>query len=138
MFDLNYNEVTLLKLVEVNASGKLIYASDGSVTDTRASFGWVVANKSTKKILCFCSGPVFGYQICSYQSEIYDILSPQIFPLMMIQHYSLSMRFMKIWLFDNESLVDIYNDNNILLENLLLNPMELNDKTTINIHSFNS
>ena len=47
---------------------------------------------------------------------------------MLIQQHDLSIRLMGMWLYDNESLVDIYNDDNILLENLLPNPMEENSK----------
>ena len=43
---------------------------------------------------------------------------------------------MGIWLCDNESLVDICNDDNIPLENLLPDPMEESDKNYYK-YSFN-
>ena len=88
----------------------------------------MVANESTKGILYSCSGPVFGYQTSLYQSQVYGIFSLQIFLSMMIKHYSLSIKCIGIWLCDNDSLVEIYNNNNISLENLLSDTMKENDK----------
>ena len=82
----------------------------------------MVKNKSTKEKPYFFNGPVFGYQISSYPSELYGTLSLQIFLSIIVKHYSLSVTFMEIRLSDNATFVGIYNDNSILLENFLRDP----------------
>ena len=88
----------------------------------------MVANESMKEILYSCNGPVFGCQICLYQSKIYSKLSIQIFFGIMIKHYSLSAKFIGIWLCDSEFLDVIYNNNNSFLEKVLLDTIEESNK----------
>jgi hypothetical protein len=53
---------------------QLIIASDGSVQDHRASFGWIIATPGGNR-LAKCSGPAYGYNPSSYRAEGYGILS---------------------------------------------------------------
>jgi hypothetical protein len=53
---------------------KLKIASDGSVQDERASFGWVIANDKGTRLVS-CKGPAYGSRPTSYRAEGYGFLS---------------------------------------------------------------
>lgn len=52
----------------------IIIASDGSVKDNQASYGWVLATDDGIRLI-HCKGPAYGYCPTSYRAEGYGLLS---------------------------------------------------------------
>jgi hypothetical protein len=53
---------------------QMIIASDGSVKDLQASYGWIIATIEGTRV-AKCNGPTYGYKPTSFQAEGYGILS---------------------------------------------------------------
>ena len=88
-----------------------IIASDGSVKDSKGSFGWVIAT-SMGHILATGSGVAFGHDITSFRSEGYGILAPLrlLYHLQTFYHQPLH-NCPLTWYCDSESLIKRLNSN---------------------------
>ena len=89
----------------------IIIGSDGSVSDGRGSFGWIIANPQAH-VLATGSGIAFGFEVTSFRSEAYGILAPlrllyhlQCFHQFPLRHRSIT------WYCDSESLLKRVDSN---------------------------
>lgn len=66
--------VSQADLLEMLASEALIFSSDGSAQEEKASFGWILATTQGMRLLKI-SGPALGKKPTSYRAEGYGVLS---------------------------------------------------------------
>jgi hypothetical protein len=66
--------LVLMETITHQPQQQLIIASDGSVQDHRAAFGWIITTTGGIRI-AKCSGPAYGYKPSSYRAEGYVLLS---------------------------------------------------------------
>ena len=67
-------KVPMEELMHHLLTSDIVIASDGSVKNKRASFGWVISTTDGDR-LAECQGPAFGLDPTSYRAEGYGILS---------------------------------------------------------------
>jgi Reverse transcriptase-like len=85
----------------------LIIASDGSVQDHRASYGWIIATQEGTRLVQ-CKGPAYGYRITSFRAEGYGILSAIRFIHLCNKIWDVSSQYTIIC--DNEAMVEILQE----------------------------
>jgi hypothetical protein len=71
----------------LNQQGTISAASDGTVHDTSAAYGYVIASTSTKQRLINGKGPAFGSNPSSFRAEAYGALA-LLRMLLQIQHFT--------------------------------------------------
>ena len=86
-------------------SGPLVLASDGSVSDSSGSYGWVLASH-TNQILATGYGIAYGSKITSFRSEAYGILAVLRFLYQVQCYYKIPLPNRSItWYCDSDSLI---------------------------------
>jgi hypothetical protein len=86
----------------------VIFASDGSVQEHRASYGWVMAITDGTR-LAQCTGPAYGYRPTSFRAEGYGLLSVIRFIHLIQTKWNTSGRY--TILCDNEAMIGIMQDH---------------------------
>jgi hypothetical protein len=86
---------------------RIIIASDSSVKDHRASYGWVIATTEGTRI-AKCNGPAFGYKPTSFRAEGYGLLSVLRFLYHSQQKWGWNHQY--TILCDNKAMIDIMQE----------------------------
>ena len=115
------------RIIQEIRNNNIIIASDGSVSGSIGTFGWVIAVKGTGERLVENSGWTFGIDPSSYRSEIYGALSLSRFLFHFYAYYCVQPTKKPTWLCDNESLVDEYVSPSIEEPSASSTPWEIND-----------
>jgi hypothetical protein len=58
----------------ISQQQQMIIASNGSVQDHRASYGWLITTVGGTRVVK-CNGPAYGYKTTSFRAEGYELLS---------------------------------------------------------------
>ena len=92
-------------------SGPIVLASDGSVSDSSGSFGWVAATP-TNHILATGYGIAYGLNITSFRSEAYGFLAALRFLYQAQCYYKIPLPNRNItWYCDSDSLIKRIRSN---------------------------
>jgi hypothetical protein len=85
----------------------LIMASDGSVQDHRASYGWILSTSAGLRLIQ-CNGPAYGYRPTSFRAEGYGLLSVIRFIYFSKRHWGWQNQYSVIC--DNESMIKVMTE----------------------------